>query len=272
MAKTGLRKWFPGIPRSMRWQLPSTYAAIALLTCVALGIILLSTLRYYYAQVEFDYLMGNAKFISATVADQLSSGAPIETIESQVEGFAFLAQARVKLFDSKGQVIADSGAPTATTLQIGRRAAGQMLVVIRGAGDANGIYTSGLRGAPGPPGGGAVPITRSLFGFDLGATGAPAGTSLTRARLDVPNTSGSTPLGSVELSDGPAYGTEIVAGVAKRWGAASALAVLLAAAIGWVVSRRITKPLLALTALTGGMAAGDLAVRADATGSAFSVA
>ncbi len=276
MARTGLRKWFPGIPESMRWQLAITYAAIALLTSAALGAILLSTLRYYYDRMEFDYLMGNARFISRTVADQLSSGAPIETIESRVEGLAFLAQARVKLLDSSGQVMADSGPPNSLVLQVGQQAPGRLnqapgrppMVILRGRPGEDGdvLYTRGRVNVQGPRNIDAVPIARTLFGFDLGAPGTPAGTSRTKARIEVPNASGPTPLGSIELSDGPAYGTEIVAGVAKRWGVASGLAVLLAAAVGWLVSRRITRPLLALTALTGEMAAGDLSVRANASG------
>jgi len=268
MARTGLRKWFPGIPGSMRWQLAITYAAIALLTSAALGAILLSTLRYYYDRQEFDYLMGNAKFISTTVADQLSSGAPIETIEPQVEGFAFLAQARVKLLDSNGQVMADSGPPNDVMLQVGRRDLGRLMVILRGRTGEDGdvLYTRGLVNAQGPGSIDAVPIARTLFGFVLGATGTPAGSSGKKARLAVPEVPGSTPLGSIELSDGPTYGTEIVNGVARLWGVASGLAVLLAAAIGWIVSRRITRPLMALTTLTGQMASGDLSVRANAAG------
>ncbi len=265
---TGLRDWLPGTPGSMRWQLAITYAAIALLTSAALGAILLSTLRYYYDRQEFDYLWGNAKFISTTLADQLSSGAPIEAIESQVEGFAFLAQARVKLFDSEGQVVADSGPPNGAMLQVGKQAPGRLMVILRGRPGEDGdvLYTRALVNVQGPRIVDAVPIARTLFGFVLGATGTPAGTSGKKARLDVPNVPGSTPLGSIELSGGPTYGTEIVNGVARLWGVASTLAVLLAAAIGWVVSRRITRPLLALTALTAEMAAGDLSVRANASG------
>ncbi len=268
MARTGLRKWFPGIPESMRWQLAITYAAIALLTSAALGAILLSTLRYYYDRQEFDYLMSNARFISRTVADQLSSGAPIETIESQVEGFAFLAQARVKLFDSNGQVIADSGPPNDMMLQVGRQAPGRMVVFTFNRGGENGdaLYTRGLVNVQGPRNADAVPIARTLFGFDLGAPGTPPRTSAKMARLPVPNVPGSTPQGSILLTDGPTYGTEIVAGVARLWGLAGVLAVLLAAAVGWLVSRRITRPLLALTDLTGKMAAGDLSARANSSG------
>ena len=47
---------FDVIPRSIRWRLPLTYAAIALLAALALGAVLLVTLRSYYSQQETDYL------------------------------------------------------------------------------------------------------------------------------------------------------------------------------------------------------------------------
>ena len=54
-------------------------------------------------------------------------------------------------------------------------------------------------------------------------------------------------LGSIVLSAGPAYGDEIVASVTRGWLVASAVAVLLGVGTGWLVSLRITQPLLALT-------------------------
>ena len=55
------------IPRSVKWRLPLSYAAIALLATLSLGLVLLITLRGYYAQRERDYLIGNAQAISATI-------------------------------------------------------------------------------------------------------------------------------------------------------------------------------------------------------------
>jgi signal transduction histidine kinase len=81
-------------------------------------------------------------------------------------------------------------------------------------------------------------------------------------RIPVQDTSGST-IATLWLSDGPAYGASILSRVALAWGIASLAAVLLAAAAGWAISRRLTAPLLALTDVTQSMAEGDLTVRAD---------
>ena len=42
--------------RSIRWQLPLTYAGIALVAVVALSAILIGLLRQFYAQQEFQML------------------------------------------------------------------------------------------------------------------------------------------------------------------------------------------------------------------------
>jgi hypothetical protein len=44
------------IPKSVRWRLPLSYAAIALLAALVLGGVLLAVLRNYYDQFEVDYL------------------------------------------------------------------------------------------------------------------------------------------------------------------------------------------------------------------------
>lgn len=70
-------------------------------------------------------------------------------------------------------------------------------------------------------------------------------------------------LGYVELSQGPAYVREILEDVAWGLGIAGAVAVVLAAMVGWAISRRISDPLVDLTKVTAAMAGGDLAARAD---------
>jgi signal transduction histidine kinase len=70
-------------------------------------------------------------------------------------------------------------------------------------------------------------------------------------------------LGYVELSEGPAYGRQILDSVTRGWAISGAVAVLLSAGAGWITSRRITTPLLALANVTAQMAAGDLSARAD---------
>ncbi len=69
--------------------------------------------------------------------------------------------------------------------------------------------------------------------------------------------------GFLELSDGPDIGREVLTGVIWVWAVASVIAVVLAAAVGWLISLRLTRPLLDLTRVTERMASGDLGTRAD---------
>ena len=70
-------------------------------------------------------------------------------------------------------------------------------------------------------------------------------------------------LGYVELSEGPAIGRDILNSVVWGWAISGAVAVVLAAGAGWLISRRLITPLLSLTQVTARMAAGDLAARAS---------
>ena len=97
------------IPESIRWRLPLSYSAIALLTALALGILLLASLRSYYAQQELDYLKGNAAEISAQLSPLIRDRLPIAALESQLAGYAFLSQTRVRILDSELRTVAESG-------------------------------------------------------------------------------------------------------------------------------------------------------------------
>jgi signal transduction histidine kinase len=70
-------------------------------------------------------------------------------------------------------------------------------------------------------------------------------------------------LGYVEVSNGPAYGRQVLQRVAQGWAIASSVAVVVAAVVGWFVSHRLTTPLLTLTEVTTQMAAGDLSARVE---------
>jgi signal transduction histidine kinase len=103
------------LPQSMRWRLPLSYAGIALLATVALGLILLTMLRGYYWGRETNYLETNARIISTRLVSSLADNT---ALQSQVDGFAFLLQRRVRVLDSDRNVLADSGSPTELTIDL----------------------------------------------------------------------------------------------------------------------------------------------------------
>jgi signal transduction histidine kinase len=410
------------ILKSVRWRLPLSYAAIALLAAVALGVVLLTAVNRHFRQHEFNYLTGNAQAIGATLTSKFAEELSPSLLEPQLRSLSFLSQTRVRLLDSELRELADSGAPeeqlAVVTLAVEAewldiRSAEEMpdtpedvagLFVRRedqslflGTGQFSAVKVEGEEGSPsrweyhfdGPvvevithpatqvyrddtlqqfqgvppsepidqvlelasldelgdsgtvrawgewtggrltadvivfspsvneardsavmpgeeqadaPAGAehssstepgvdldsartvrivgadypesAVGAGDDLYVYSTSAVGAPYGFALDAesmvggkrsdqvARQAIYSRDGEL-LGYVELSEGPAYGRQVVFSVAAGWAAAGGVAVLLAAAAGWWASRSITQPLLKLALVTAQMADGDLRARAD---------
>lgn len=102
---------------------------------------------------------------------------------------------------------------------------------------------------------------RSLYGFVLNGEKSTQ-QSVSDQRVTVPITTRQNEvLGYLDLSEGPAYGSEIITSVAQALLGAGAVAALLAAGVGLYWSRRMSAPLLELTDSTTRMANGDLSAR-----------
>ena len=99
------------IPSSIRWRLPLSYAATALLAVLLLGAILLLGLRGYYSRREADYLRNNARAVASSVSLLATPEAPAAALQSQVDLIAFISQVRVRITDLQGNELADSGDP-----------------------------------------------------------------------------------------------------------------------------------------------------------------
>lgn len=258
--------------RSLRWQLPFSYAAIALLAVLALGITLLGTLRRFYQEQEFAYLSGNAAAIANEIAPLLAAG-DFATLQAEIVAYSFLTQARVQVLDGAGQtVLADSGELGSFTpaLSVDVDEPGlldalggvetDVAVVVEEQRQIEDGMISTERIITRTS---LLPAQGSLYGFNLGEEPtAVTERSQLIEETTVVDDSGQI-VGRLRLSQGPAYGRDIVRSVAWGWSAAGLVAVLLAALTGWLVSRRLTQPLLALTAVTGRMAEGDLSARAN---------
>jgi signal transduction histidine kinase len=279
------------IPQSIRWRLALSYAAIALLAALALGAVLLTILQSYYSQRELDYLRGNAKAIGQGLAIMIESNVPAQALQLQVENFSFLSQTRVRALDAQGRVLQDSGVPKQVNVAVGMvkraffirdqrdQAEGsspsdyvRIISIDNGLTETLPLTKTAIRFEMPLPAGNEVvayksmPVAGALYGFGLNSDVVlDERRSNQVVRQPFADEAG-TLLGYVELSDGPAYGRDILDSVARGWALSSAVAVLLAAGAGWLVSRRISAPVLALTAATARMAAGDLGARAGVAG------
>jgi signal transduction histidine kinase len=283
------------IPKSIRWRLPLSYAAIALLATLVLGAVLLTSLRSYYAQREYDNLMGNAQVVGDIVGSMVQDEQAKGEIAAQVTTLSFVSQARIRLIDPDNNVLADSGNPFDKQIvsmmyesspvasgAIQLRGDEQALLLDPDAADArfwirsaDGEFSAGGSNQPEQTTV-AVPAIATTDRFTVALAGSPYGVGL---RRDITMASGvnyaysgqmvtftmhdgdNNVLGTVEVSNGPAYGTEIIRGVIWALIGAGAAAVLLAAAAGWLVSRSITAPLLLLSNATERMANGQLSTR-----------
>jgi signal transduction histidine kinase len=258
---------------SIRRRLPLSYAAIALLAALVLGAVLLLILRDYYTRVERDYMQGSAQAIGFSLAQLIEEDQPDEVLQARLDSFAFLSGTRVRVFDSEGQLVASSAPPGNYRVALAPAPVGEprvpalegrpVIVIRPGVAASTTVTTTGAILWPPLPGTGrwldVLETTGRTVPFHLQAQTA---TSSQVIQMPIYGT-GHQLLGYVELSQGPAYAREIVADVTRGWGIASAVAVILAAGAGWLVSRRISAPLSALTDVTASMAGGDLSARAD---------
>jgi signal transduction histidine kinase len=107
-----------------------------------------------------------------------------------------------------------------------------------------------------------MPVASSFYGLEMDVESEVSSTQRSTQKVEqlLQDQNGGL-LGRVVVSEGPAYGSEIVASVARAWALASLIALVLAGGVGWLVSRRITAPVLRLTEVTTQMAQGDLSAR-----------
>lgn len=241
---------------SIRWRLALSFATIALLAALALGAILGAILVRSYAEREAAYLAGNAAAISSMLTQANAAGAPAAAVKQQIEGLAFLAQVRVRWLDAAGATLLDTGTPKQASLAFGDPLGGMM---VTGSFTTTESLPNGFTpiSAVGSPGGFQLGV-----GVDLNQITPRAGRLV---QMPLHDASGAL-TGHIELSEGPAYGRDVLTNVGRGWLVAALLAVSLASLAGWLVSGRITAPIHALAQTAGRMADGDLAARVPAGG------
>jgi signal transduction histidine kinase len=254
---------------SIRWRLPLSYAGIALLAALALGGLLLVTLRQHYDSLERQYLDASVDIVLRS-AEELYRDREFlsdDVLQASTNIFSFLVRSRVRLLDADRALIADSGPvreqnslsldlrrPPATVTEQGEPPPPSYETFLSVQGEAPAAPPEMLRY---PFQGRSGGVGRLLSTF-----GSPNGNTRADLSATVPiRDAGGAIHGYLEVSESPAFGREIIEDVAEKAIGAGALAVLLAAAAGWFASRQINQPVLALAETTRRMAEGDLSVR-----------
>jgi signal transduction histidine kinase len=273
---------------SIRWRLAFSYAAIALLAAVSLGLVLYTALREYYDNQEARYLQESAMRVGIVASELMEKNVPAPLIQEQTTSWSFFLQARVRIEDISGRVIADSGvpnnqqmifytsemparvsAPFSETAPMDSPGSFSIRIIQKqsapvGAGEERKDFVVFGRDTAGVTV--AMPADDSMYGLFRASSADVFMRRSSQAVAQRIVSERGLVLGTLILSDGPAYGDEILHNVMNGLVAAGVIAVLLAAFAGWFFSNRITTPVTALSHVTSRMAAGDLTARADVTG------
>lgn len=319
--------------RSIRWKLPLTYAAIALIAAMSLGIVLLAVVNQYYGEQQRDFLENSADFLSRIVSVNIANKPDLseEELRTQLERLSLMSGVRVAVYNPNGTVLVDSGLPkrwlitseplsgtwTETipaeggnfTIEVTPRSLpfpfNILDLLVREFNAA--LYPdraptthqySSLEALPFVPMSGAtnatlaeshdqlffsirmpdsnqetqmmgIPVMPSFFG--VRPVRDADGQDIVRdiPRSDFAATAPLRVMGRgwggqyLRISDAVNLTEEVIGSVARGWMVASAFAVILAGGVGWIISRHISTPLVALTAATSQMMHGDLSVRTD---------
>lgn len=268
---------------SIRWRLPVSYAVVALVAALALGSLMLLVLRGYYADQEREYLHGNAMTLRPLIEQILQSKLPDDVLQDQINGLAFLSRSQIRLLDTNGNIVADSGVPGANQVVAvsgGASVPGDVMfsVPVNPPADTAPIFIyKSDESFPSPE---VIPFDKQIVSGKAGdiilaVRASPYGYGFVAAKesdlqrrssqsVSVPLTAADgNKLGSLEFLNGPSYGADVIDSVTLAWLIASVFAVALAALTGWFISRRVTHPVLALEKATRQMERGNLSVRVD---------
>jgi signal transduction histidine kinase len=215
---------------SLRWRLSVSFAAIAALSAVVIGLVLVPILSTHYATAERTYLEAAAERAVRDLSTM--SWKDRAALEAQAQELALITQARVTLTGPGGDVLVEAGPPEAAQ-------------------------------PPPAPQPLPNPLGIGLFGGDLEAASLPRSEQSVSRPVNKPDKAGGALIGYVSLTDAPAYEQVAFLNVAQAWGLASLLGVMVAAIVGLLVAGWLSRPLRELTAATDRMASGELGVRAS---------
>ena len=288
-----------GIPATLRWWLPLSYIAIAVVTAMSISLVLLLLLSKFYRGQEREYLVNNANLVRDLIETESLDDLPPGVLQSELASLAFLIQAQVRFLDIDHNEIADSGDPSRAvfngSFSLGLETDNSSRQITTRIDDDGVKITSESKteftvDAPGSfdleandtgdnrePGlttivekrtvisigsNGDGPVSLRGFGVSPFFSEDPAKRSGEIALIPLTSL-GRDPAGFIELSNGPAYGRNILRSVELGLFASGLVAIAVAAGLGLIWSRRITGPLQDLQLATARMSAGDLETRVD---------
>lgn len=278
---------------SIRWRLIASYVLLTLLTVIATGLLALEIVRRYAQKQELLAMQSNAAAISEQAFPYLASGTPSPELNHLIQAASFLGDTRVRILDSQGEVLADSGLPgsedgllvllpgsvegsslpsdqTWPNMQVWSRF-GSILYNVQELSAIRQIIPESswkiIRRSSSPWGGRLTFAENSPSEARPNAIDRIEALASARSRRVVRQPIGETraPLGYVELSGGPDYVAVALRTTRRAFILAGAGATFLAVVVGLLMSQRLTSPLRRLEEAAIKMGAGDLTIRAPIT-------
>lgn len=288
--------------RSIRWRLVVSYLALALVTVSAVGTLSISLVKRQVRRQELAQLQANAEAVAHQAQDLLWPTVRTDEMQELAQTAAFLGSAQIRILDAEHHVLADSGAHSegevlwiVPSLEWRVEMVGaedewpSLLVVIpvSSASETGRLRMLGMR--PGDPFSPFESLEKEMphtvarrweamggsrFRFDTlpdrehmsERTVTEELMPRSEQAMTVPIYAERGLLGYVEVSGGPDLSAFALRTTGRAFGLAAAGAMLLAVAIGLLVSHGLSAPVRQLTVAADRMSGGDLSARAPVHG------
>lgn len=240
--------------RSLRWRLSLSYIGLVICTTLLFGGLLLTGLRLYYSERERQYLDENGNLLGQQLADLLSKGYPPSALEEYIFLYANAMQTRIKIYDQQDDLLLDSNT-LASAPQTGPENQDAFPSPVP---PLTGDLPTSI-----PDGSTSIDVEIKIISFAPGQPGDPGLHSDQTVSISLENPATGEKLGRLDLSEGPAYGAQILSGLIQVGAWVGVGSILLAGILGWSIGRKLATPLSKLSAAAGQMASGDLSVRVE---------
>jgi len=282
--------------RSIRWRLVLSYVLLTLLTVSLVGVLALSLVKRYVGQQEVEHLTVSAEAVARQAMPLMRSAVRQSELQELAQTSALLGNARVRILDDRRRVLADSGPGTEGEpllgvlllhqewpIEVSRVPSRRFIMVL----------PPGTRFTPALDREAHLQVLEQLppdarltivrwqdgvwgrgFEFDMirepeqfQKLAADRREILRSDRvITVPIGEEDDPLGYVEISNAPDFGTEALTTTQQAFLFAAGGAMLIAVVVGLLVSRGLAAPVRQLTEVAGQMSGGDLSIRAPVRG------
>ena len=254
---------------SINWRMPFNYAVIALITALSLGTVMILVLTSYYNKLEKNYLQTNAISMQPIIESMLYNNYSLEQISHQLSIFSLLTKTQIQLIDQQKNILVDSGQVSNTSKVIIQKENNG--ITIYGVGVESEQLSKALSGIVIEQNNDEILLNDSeeiilsiqsapMGGYWISNEFEPVGFTVSSQKYSRPLFDGAL---SLQLSNGPAYGSDVLRSVTTAWGLAAIFSCLVAIISGILISKQVTHPVKNLDLATRNMEQGHLSTRVE---------